>query len=135
MEHSDILNADDVKLLVDDFYGRVRDNELLSPIFNGVIGDKWPIHLEKMYGFWQTILFDVRAYSGTPFPPHKQLPVEKTHFDRWIAIFNSTIDAQFAGPITEEAKMRATNMAFMFSHKIEYFRNAENEMRNAAKKS
>jgi hemoglobin len=31
--------------------------------------------------------------------------------------------------------MRATNMAFMFSHKIEYFRNAENEMRNAAKKS
>ena len=131
----DISNIEDIKLMVDTFYGKVREDDLLGPIFNDKLQDRWPEHLEKMYGFWETILLEVHSYSGSPFPPHKQLPVDKTHFDRWIAIFNTTIDSQFAGPITEEAKMRATNMAFMFSHKIEYFRNAENEMRDATKKS
>lgn len=131
----DISTIEDIQQMVNSFYANVRKDDLIGPIFNDKLQDRWEPHLQKMYNFWQTILFDVRAYSGTPFPPHKQLPVDKTHFDRWIAIFNSTIDSQFAGPITEEAKMRATNMAFMFSHKIEYFRNVENEIRNAIKKS
>lgn len=131
----DISNLEDIKLMVNTFYDNIRKDDLLGPIFNDKLQDRWAVHLEKMYGFWQTILFDVRAYSGSQFPPHKQLPVDKTHFDRWIEIFNATIDTIFSGPITEEAKMRATNMAFMFNHKIEYFRNAENDLRNASGKS
>jgi hemoglobin len=123
----DISNLEDIKLMVNTFYDNVGKDDLLGPIFNDKLQDRWSEHLEKMYGFWQTILFDVRAYSGSPFPPHKQLPVDKTHFDRWIQIFNTTIDTQFSGTITEEAKMRATNMAYMFNHKIEYFRNPENQ--------
>ncbi|WP_163410642.1 group III truncated hemoglobin [Flavobacterium ajazii] len=122
----DISNIDDIKQMVDTFYDSVRKDDLLGPIFNDKLQGRWPEHLQKMYGFWQTILFDVRAYSGSPFPPHKQLPVDKTHFDRWVMLFNTSIDAQFSGVITEEAKMRATNMAFMFNHKIEYFRNPAN---------
>jgi hemoglobin len=38
----------------------------------------------KMYRFWQTIL--LKSYSGSPFPPHKHLPVDKSHFDRWMEI-------------------------------------------------
>ncbi|MCI9843456.1 group III truncated hemoglobin [Flavobacterium pectinovorum] len=123
----DILNIEDIKQMVDTFYDSVKKDDLLGPIFNDKLQGRWPEHLQKMYGFWQTILFDVRAYSGTPFPPHKQLPVDKTHFDRWVILFNTSIDAQFSGVITEEAKMRATNMAFMFNHKIEYFRGLKNE--------
>ncbi|BFM43897.1 group III truncated hemoglobin [Flavobacterium sp. CFS9] len=122
----DISNIEDIKLMVDTFYGKVRKDNLLGPIFNAKLQDRWSEHLEKMYGFWQTILFDVRAYSGSPFPPHKQLPVDKTHFDRWVLIFNTSIDGLFSGTITEEAKMRAANMAYMFNYKIEYFRNPEN---------
>jgi hemoglobin len=121
----DISNIEDIKQMVNTFYDSVRNDDLIGPIFNDKLQDRWTEHLQKMYGFWQTILFDVRAYSGTPFPPHKQLPVDKSHFDRWIQLFNTSIDAQFSGPITEEAKMRATNMAYMFNHKIDYFRNAE----------
>ncbi|WP_316634411.1 group III truncated hemoglobin [uncultured Flavobacterium sp.] len=131
----DISTIEDIKQMVNNFYDNVRKDDLLGPIFNDKLQDRWPEHLEKMYGFWQTILFDVRSYSGSPFPPHKQLPVDKAHFDRWTQIFNTTIDSQFSGPITEEAKMRATNMAYMFNHKIEYFRNAENELRNTSGKS
>jgi len=124
----DISNIEDIKIMVDTFYANVRKDDLLGPIFNDKLQNRWPEHLQKMYVFWQTILFDVRAYSGTPFPPHKQLPVEKTHFDRWVLLFNTTIDAQFEGPITEEAKMRATNMAYMFNHKIDYFRNQDKSL-------
>jgi hemoglobin len=62
-------------------------------------------------------------YSGS-LPPHKQLPVAKEHFDRWMEIFTSTTDELFAGATAEEAKLRAKNMAEMFNYKINYFRNA-----------
>ncbi len=122
-EQSDILNLDDVKLLVDQFYGKVRDNNLLSPIFNDVIGEKWPLHLEKMYGFWQTLLLDTPAYSGSPFLRHAKLPIEKEHFDTWINLFNETIDEHFTGVKADEAKWRAVRMSEMFQYKLDYYRN------------
>jgi hemoglobin len=55
-----------------------------------------------MYRFWQTILLEEHTYSGSPFPPHKQLPVAKEHFDRWMEIFTSTTDELFAGPLRKK---------------------------------
>ncbi|CAM2786337.1 group III truncated hemoglobin [Flavobacterium frigoris] len=121
---TDITTLEDIKLLVDTFYSKVQKDEFIGPIFNEKIGDRWPEHLEKMYRFWQTILLEVHTYSGSPFPPHKQLPVAKEHFDRWMEIFTTTTDELFSGAIAEEAKLRAKNMAEMFNYKIDYFRNA-----------
>ena len=74
---NDIATLEDIKLLVDTFYSQVQKDDFLGPIFNEKIGNRWPEHLEKMYRFWQTILLEVHTYSGSPFPPHKQLPVAK----------------------------------------------------------
>ena len=101
----------------------MREDGLIGPIFNEKIMNRWPEHLERMYRFWQTILLEVHTYSGSPFPPHKQLPINKEHFNRWISIFSETVDNLFVGPVTEEAKLRAEKMAEMFNYKIEYFRN------------
>lgn len=122
MTNKDITNIEDIKLLVDTFYSNVRKDELIGSIFDEKIGDRWPEHLEKMYRFWQTVLLDEHTYSGSPFPPHKQLPVEKEHFMRWMEIFTNTVDSLFAGSLANEAKLRGLNMAEMFSHKMEYFR-------------
>lgn len=118
-----ILNLDDVKLLVDNFYAKVRDNALLSPIFNHVIKENWPAHLAKMYSFWQTLLLDTPAYSGSPFLKHAKLPIGKEHFDTWISLFNETIDEHFVGEKAEEAKWRAARMSEMFQYKLEYYKN------------
>lgn len=120
---TDILNLDDVKLLVNDFYGKVRDNALLAPIFNSVIGDNWPVHLEKMYGFWQTLLLDTPAYSGSPFLKHAKLPIQAEHFDTWMRLFNETVDSHFTGAKADEAKWRAARMSEMFQYKLDYYRN------------
>lgn len=121
---NDIKTLEDIKLLVDTFYSKVQKDDFIGPIFNEKISNRWPEHLEKMYRFWQTILLEVHTYSGSPFPPHKQLPVAKEHFDRWMEIFTTTTDELFVGAIAEEAKLRAKNMAEMFNYKIDYFRNA-----------
>ncbi len=121
---NEILNLTDVKLLVDTFYDKVREDELLNPIFNKVISEHWPEHLEKMYRFWQTILLEQHTYFGSPFVPHDKLPVEKEHFDRWLQLFFSNIDEQFKGEKAEEAKWRAKKMAEMFQMKIEMNKNS-----------
>ena len=122
----DISNIEDIKLLVNTFYEKVQEDDLIGPIFNQKMVGRWPEHLEKMYRFWQTILLEEHTYSGTPFPPHKHLPVNQSHFDRWMKIFTGTVDSLFVGKLAEEAKVRAANMAYMFNYKIEYFRNLEN---------
>ena len=118
----EILTIEDIKLLVDDFYGKVRNDEMLSPIFNERIQDRWPVHLEKMYTFWQTVLLGEHTYYGSPFPPHANLPVNGEHFQRWLELFNSTVDELFSGEKATEAKWRANKMAEMFQLKINHYR-------------
>lgn len=121
----DITTIEDIKLLVNTFYTKVQKDDLIGPIFNEKMQGRWPEHLETMYKFWQTILLEQHTYSGSPFPPHKHLPVDQSHFTRWIEIFTKTVDSLFIGILAEEAKMRAVTMASMFQHKIEYFRDLQ----------
>lgn len=125
---TDISNIQDIRLLVDSFYTKVRTDELLGVIFQQRIGDAWPEHLEKMYRFWQTILLEEPTYSGRPFPPHAQLPISREHFDRWISLFHSTVDDYFEGEKAKEAKWRAEKMAELFQNKIAYLRNNPNNI-------
>jgi hemoglobin len=116
----DILHLDDVKLLVNRFYEKVRADELLAPIFEARIKDYWPEHLEKMYRFWQTVLLEEHTYNGSPFLPHAKLPVTREHFERWMELFLATTNELFDGEKKREAEWRAAKMAQMFELKIEY---------------
>ena len=120
---NEITNIEDIKRLVDEFYIKVRRDELLKDIFNSVIQDRWSEHLEKMVHFWQTVLLEEHTYYGSPFIPHAQLPVEKSHFDQWLKLFNETIDEHFIGEKAKKAKWQGERMAEMFQHKIEYYKN------------
>lgn len=122
-EQQDILTLEDVKTLVDTFYDKIRNDALLSPIFNERIQDRWPEHLEKMYRFWQTVLLDEQTYSGSPFPPHAKLPVDHSHFKEWMTLFTQTVNELFSGQKATEAIWRAEKMAQMFEFKIEHYRN------------
>ena len=122
-ETKDIISMDDIKKLVDTFYEKVRKDELIGPIFNERIQDRWPQHLEKMYTFWQTVLLGEHTYFGSPFPPHANLPVSHNHFEKWMELFTQTLDELFSGEKAKDAKWRAGKMAEMFESKIEYYKN------------
>lgn len=119
-ENKDLATLDDIHLLVNDFYGTVREDELLSPIFNGVVGNRWSEHMEKMYRFWQTVLLNEHTYYNSPFPPHAKLPIQKSHFERWLHLWNAAVDRHFSGDKANEAKWRGEKMATIFLSKIEY---------------
>ena len=118
----DILTIEDVKLLVDRFYEKIRVDELLGPIFNERIQNRWTEHLEKMYRFWQTVLLAEHTYFGSPFPPHAQLPVSHENFLNWMELFVLTVDELFTGEKATEAKWRAEKMAEMFEIKIAHYK-------------
>mgnify|MGYP003531071052 FL=1 len=120
----DIETLEDIKKLVDRFYGGIRENELLGPIFNGIIQDRWPQHLEKMHRFWQTVLLGEHTYYGSPFPPHAKLPVEQKHFDTWLGLWHEAVNESFTGPKADEAKWRGDKMAVMFLSKINYYKDS-----------
>ena len=119
----DIQDLNDIKLLVNTFYGKVRENPMLKDIFNTIIQDRWPEHLAKMYNFWQTVLLEEHTYYGSPFVPHAKLPVDLEHFDKWLLLFNSTVDDLFEGEKAEKDHWKGQRMAEMFHSKIEYYKN------------
>ena len=82
-----------VSQLVDTFYGRVRQDPLLGPVFEAALGDDWDAHLAKLKDFWSAIALGTRRYNGRPMPAHLRLPgLTPAHFQRWLALFRETLD-------------------------------------------
>lgn len=80
-----------IDALVRDFYGKVRSDARLGPIFAGVIGDHWEPHLAKMTDFWSAVILKNGAYSGRPVPAHLKLKqVVPEDFDIWLGYFRQT---------------------------------------------
>ncbi|MDF7811574.1 group III truncated hemoglobin [Hymenobacter sp. YC55] len=114
----DIQSEADIKLLVDTFYSKVNQDALLDPVFNGFASVDWSRHLPIMYDFWSSIVLGTSRYRGRPFPKHLPLPIDATHFQRWLQLFYATVDELFAGPKANEAKMRALNIATVFEYRL-----------------
>jgi hemoglobin len=110
---NDIQSSTDIRLLVDSFYNKARQDELLAPIFDHAISD-WEHHLPTMYQFWERLLLGSTDYSGNPFSKHLNLSLESEHFTRWLEIFNQTLDENFCGAKTEETKRLTNNIAGSF---------------------
>ena len=121
---TDIRDKADIEVFVNSFYSKVKDDPLLSPIFASKIAEEnWPVHLQRMYAFWNAILFSETGFEGNPMQKHMSLPIEEKHFSQWLALFRKTIDELYAGPKAEEAKTRAASIAQLMNFKISVLQN------------
>jgi hemoglobin len=107
----EIQTEADITLLVHTFYAKVRADDMLGPIFEPIIKDNWAPHLDRMVDFWSTILLYTKKYKDDPMPKHRKLSVEQAHFDRWLFLFNQTIDELFMGEVADNARLRAASIA------------------------
>jgi hemoglobin len=90
----ELCSEDEVTALVTRFYARVRDDEVLGPIFARHVAD-WDRHLPKMVDFWSSALRRTARYRGTPMPVHTALPgLDAALFGRWLHLFHATTAAQ-----------------------------------------
>ena len=110
-----IQSRSEIIQIVDSFYAKVRIDDLIGPIFNDVAQVNWEEHLPKLYNFWEDLLFGSDHYRGRPFPPHMALNLKSEHFQRWLELFNSTVDEKYQGLKAEEMKNRALRIAHNFS--------------------
>lgn len=78
-----------LRRLVTEFYGKVRRDPLLAPVFAARVTD-WAPHLDRMVAFWSSVALMTGRYHGRPVPAHAPLPVDAAHFDRWRALFRQT---------------------------------------------
>ncbi|MND68129.1 Group 3 truncated hemoglobin ctb [compost metagenome] len=78
-----------IDALVEGFYARVREDDVIGPIFAARIAD-WAPHLEQMKLFWSSVALSTGVYQGRPMPKHLPLPIDARHFDRWLEIFEAT---------------------------------------------
>jgi hemoglobin len=78
-----------IDTLVRNFYARIREDDILAPIFNARITD-WEPHLQRMCAFWSSVALLSGRYHGQPMQKHLPLPVDAEHFDRWLSLFETT---------------------------------------------
>jgi len=115
---TDIATQKDIIILVDRFYKKVNEDDLVSPIFNDSAKINWDKHMPIMYKFWGSILLQSASYKGQPFPKHMRLPVNEQHFERWLVLFYQTVNENFVGPKADEAIQRGLNIANVFMYKL-----------------
>ena len=115
----EIEDIEDIRLFVNEFYEKVRNDALIGPVFLDKITGDWQPHLDKMYAFWNAALFGVPGFRGNPFAKHAPLAIGPEHFERWLELFFETIDKHFEGDMAADAKNRAVLMAGMFLNKLQ----------------
>ncbi|MBP6431267.1 MAG: group III truncated hemoglobin [Ferruginibacter sp.] len=118
----DILNKDDIIILIDAFYEKVKVDSVIGYIFTDVVKVHWEKHLPVMYNFWENTLFYTGSYEGNPMELHKHLhkvmPLTEAHFTQWTTLFTNTVDELFEGKNATLAKQRAISIATVMQIKI-----------------
>lgn len=123
LQRSGIDSEEDVRTLVHRFYDRATKDELIGDFF---VDLDLPAHLPKITSFWCMVLLGDPSYQGSPIAAHmmldRRIRMEPQHFDRWLALWESTVDELFSGDKAEEAKQRARKIASVMLHKVQQAR-------------
>ena len=114
----DITNRADIDQLMIAFYGKAMTDPVIGYIFTDVAKLDLDHHLPVIGDFWETLLFRTGDYGrrgSNPLAVHGDLdtktPLLPAHFERWLLIFNETVDESFAGPTADFLKVRAWAIA------------------------
>ena len=106
------VDAAHVSAFVDRFYGKIREDALLGPIFAERIAD-WDHHLGRMKQFWRSVLHASGEFAGNPMLKHIAIPgLEERHFAHWLALFYATLrELEPSGEATRLVGERARMIA------------------------
>jgi len=106
------IDEQTIRSLVHTFYGRVRADDQVGPIFERVIGQDWDVHLAKMCDFWSSVMLLTGRYKGQPMVAHMRLKtIRPEHFARWLELFRETAKDLCPADIAALFIARAENIA------------------------
>lgn len=107
------LTAPVLRDVVYAFYDKVRNDEMLAPIFNKAIGPKWDHHIEKVYQFWLMATRLGTGYQARNFMlAHlRHSAIGAAEASRWLALFKETLEERCSAEIGDVLFDIANRMA------------------------
>lgn len=111
----DLDSRENIELFVERFYQRILADAQLAPIFLDIAAVDLEVHLPHIEDYWCKLLLGEKRYRRHTMDIHRQLhgkqPLQAGDFQRWLALFNATLDHGFAGERTERARQVAAAIA------------------------
>lgn len=109
------ITEETVRLLVTEFYSKVRADNELGLIFFKAIGNDpegWASHLHKLCNFWSSIMLGSKCYHGSPFQKHQMLPpFDRKLFERWLMLFEQTAHEIHTADIVDQYMEKGKRIA------------------------
>ncbi len=124
-EKKDIRDREDIAKVVEAFYQTAIQDTEIGYIFTDVAKLNLEAHIPVICDFWETVLLGNMVYRGSVVSKHIELhrksALRPAHFERWLSIWLIVVDGMHVGEKAEEMKKRASLMAELMKHKINYF--------------
>ena len=121
--NKDITSRKDIELIVQKFYEEAIHDNHIGHFFTEVVALNLQLHLPIICDFWETTLLGNIVYKGNPMLKHLSLAekttLNKSHFEKWLALWEKTVRDHFEGRITQEAITRARQIASLMQFKIQ----------------
>lgn len=111
---------------VDRFYARVLVDPLLAPVFLDTAKIDIAVHLPHIKAYWRKMLLGDRDYQRHMMRLHRELdrrqPLGEAHYQRWLELFEDSLQKHYSGPVSERALALARRVAGNMRRNIESFR-------------
>jgi len=119
-----IVGEAQLEKLIPHFYGIVRSDPLLGPVFNEAVGD-WPEHLDKLVAFWSSVMLTTGRYKGNPMAAHikHNARITPEMFDRWLALWatatNEIVPPEIANALQAKAARIAESLSLALFFRLD----------------
>ena len=111
----DLDSPERIHRFIDAFYARVLADEVLAPIFLDVAAIDLDRHLPHIRAYWEKLVLGREGYRRHTMNIHRALHAKQAlqpgEFARWLSLFEQTLDAMHAGPMTERGRSIARAIA------------------------
>ena len=118
----DIQTAEEIHLVVDEFYKKLLADEKISYIFTDVVKIKLEEHLPILVTFWSQAILGTGGYTNNLTDIHLNInkiePLTPELFQIWLHHFFTTVDENFVGQNAEKIKTQALSIATIMQIKI-----------------
>jgi hemoglobin len=111
----DIETFEECTFLIEHFYDKLLADDLIGHYFKSLDLSK---HLPRVAEFWAFILLDKTGYTGNMMEAHARLPLKEPDFDRWLALFHTTVHEHFSGEKANLAVERSSLIAWTMKSKL-----------------
>lgn len=113
---SDIRSYEDCLQLIEHFYTKLLKDPVIGHYFADL---NLKEHIPRVADFWAFVLIDKAGYQGNMMTAHAKLPLNIEDFDRWLALFKTSVNELFHGEKSEMAIQRSEQIAWTMKSKLD----------------